>query len=49
VKTIFVTGKSYDEECMLNQNILIPTPHIKENNAPILEGSSFTQSWVHIK
>jgi len=46
---IFVTGKTYDEECMLSQNILIPTPHIKENNAPILEGSSITQNSVRIK
>jgi len=47
VNTIFVTGKTYDEG--LNQNIIIPTPHIKENNAPILEGSSITQSWVRTK
>jgi len=49
VNTVFVTGKTYGEEYMLNQIILISTPHIKENNAPILQGSSITQSWVRTK
>jgi len=49
VNTIFVTSKTYNEQCMLSQNIIISTPHIKENNAPILEGSSITQNWARIK